>query len=120
MARHAIIDLADQPYFSSARALLSARFTALGILLWRILREGLKLAIPPWRIGWSSCRILISSGSINSIVGVGLLSVDHWRSLNTIRNGEARVVSRPVQNHGLKCDWTVFDPIETRVVFRMA
>jgi hypothetical protein len=55
---------------------------------------------PPPRSGWSTATVLIIFGCLMAIVGVGLMSWDHWRLMKDITNGEARVVEGPVQSYG--------------------
>ncbi|MBK9515437.1 MAG: hypothetical protein IPO05_17920 [Flavobacteriales bacterium] len=45
-------------------------------------------------------KVLIIFGSIMAIVGVGLMSWDHWRLMKAIKNGETRVVEGPIQSYG--------------------
>lgn len=96
-----VFDLALQPPFSRAWALLSAGFIAAGMVLgWVRRAKDRKLAEPPERPWWSTARVFMIFGSIMAIVGVGLMSWDHWRLMKAITNGEARVVEGPVQSYG--------------------
>jgi hypothetical protein len=98
---HTAFDLAEQPPFSMAWALLSAAFIGVGILLWWWRRaKDRELQVPPQRHGWSTAKVLIVFGSLMAIVGVGLMSLDHWRLMHAIENGEARVVEGPIQSYG--------------------
>jgi len=94
-------DLAEQPPFSTAWALLSAGVIATGIILWLVRRaKDRAMAEPPLRNGWSMAKVLVIFGSIMAIVGVGLMSWDHWRLMKAIKNGETRVVEGPIQSYG--------------------
>ncbi|MBK9515577.1 MAG: hypothetical protein IPO05_18670 [Flavobacteriales bacterium] len=63
-------------------------------------RQGQGDGVTPQRHGWSTAKVLIIFGTIMAIVGVGLMSVDHWRLMKAIKNGEARVVEGPIQSYG--------------------
>jgi heme/copper-type cytochrome/quinol oxidase subunit 2 len=100
MSYRTIYDLHEQPPFSTTWALISAGIIVLGIVVGRVQRaRDRRLGNPP-RKGITTARILIVFGSLCALIGVGMLSFDHWRLLKALDAGEAAVVEGPIQSWG--------------------
>lgn len=101
MTYRIVYDLAQQPPFEKEVAYIAAAFIVTGTVWALIWRAKDRRQVPPReRPKWTTPKVLVLFGSAIAVIGVGLMSWDHWRLMRAIRNGEARVVEGPVQSWG--------------------
>ncbi|MBL0045195.1 MAG: hypothetical protein IPP33_12630 [Flavobacteriales bacterium] len=94
-------DIATEPPFDVVVAWLSGGIVLLGIIWHRIQRaKDRKLIEPPKRSGITAPKLLIGFGLVIALLGIGLMGWDHWRLVEAIKSGEARMVEGPIQSWG--------------------
>jgi hypothetical protein len=100
MSYHTVYDLTTEPSIQMEMVWLSGGFILLGVI-WRLIQRAKdRVRIdPPSRKGLTTPTVLVIFGLLIALIGVGLMGWDHWRLVNAIRNGEARLVEGPIRSY---------------------
>ncbi len=101
MPYRTVFDLAEQPPFEPIVAWIAAAFIVTGTA-WALIRRAKdrQLAPPRQRPKWTTPKVFIVFGFAIAVIGVGLMSWDHWRLMHAMANGEGLVVEGPIQSWG--------------------
>jgi hypothetical protein len=99
MQYRTVYDIALEPAVAIEAVWLSAGFILVGTA-WAVIRRfrDQQRETPAPRTGTATSTVLIGFGVLIAVIGVGLMGWDHWRLVQAVRKGEARVVEGPIQS----------------------
>lgn len=101
MAYRTVYDIAQQPPFEPVVAWIAAGFIGLGAVWALVRRSKDRRQVPPrQRPKWTTPKVLMVFGCAIAVIGVGLMSWDHWRLMRDLANGDGRVVDGVIGSWG--------------------